>query len=63
MTDSNQEKKRSLVTLNQVVAEKMGVSPNHVAKVVRGDRNSEQISTQVTKLNGLIEAFKSEPVQ
>jgi transcriptional regulator with XRE-family HTH domain len=62
MSDSSQEKKRTQVTLNQVVAEKVGVSPNYVTKVVRGDRNSEQISSEVAKLNGLIDAFKSEPL-
>jgi len=60
MSDINKEKKRSIVTLNQVVAEKLDVSPSYVGMVARGERNHPAINNEIEKLNDLIEDFKAE---
>ena len=63
MNETKQEKKRTHVTLFQVVAEKTGVTASHVTKVARGDRMNETISQEINKLNNVIEIYKSEPIQ
>ena len=63
MSALNKIKKRSQVTLFQVVAEKIGVSTSLVSRVASGNRNNAIVTQELEKLNTVIEDFKAEPIQ
>jgi hypothetical protein len=63
MSGTNNIKNRKTQTLTQIVSEKVGLDPSHVAKVLKGTRNNEVVTQQYNRLEQLVDQFKKEPIQ